>query len=269
MRIVALLALRNEDFYLKRCLEHLNQQGIETCIIDNNSNDGTTAIAREFIGRGVIQIERYPYPGFYDWWGILKLKETLSRATRADWFIHHDVDEIMEAPCQFATIADAIAKVDAEGFNTINFDEFVFVPTSDSESYEGQDYVANMRRYYFFEPTPLRLFRAWKRQPEILLASSGGHNLTFAGQKLYPQNFVLRHYIGLSAAHLRAKYCGRSFSKNEVEERGWHGWRARFRHDMLVLPNPTELKTLSTPPEWDKSDPKTRHLFVRPDSDAP
>src|ERR1700674_1338054 len=125
MRIVALLALRNEAVYLPACLGHLAAEGIETCIIDNGSSDRSRDIAESYRDRGVFKIVEYPYPGFYDWAGLLKLKEQLAATIEADWFIHHDADEIREAPRPWRTLAEGIRAVDRAGWNAINFDEFV------------------------------------------------------------------------------------------------------------------------------------------------
>ena len=98
LRIVALLTVRNEALYLARCLEHLYQQGVESCVIDNESTDDTLAIAQSFLDRGVFRIESQAYNGFFDLTALLKMKERLSQEIDADWFIHHDADEIREAP---------------------------------------------------------------------------------------------------------------------------------------------------------------------------
>jgi glycosyltransferase involved in cell wall biosynthesis len=65
MRIVALLTVRNEGLYMEKCLEHLSSQGIETCVVDNESTDDSVAITKTFLGRGVFRIERQPYGGFF------------------------------------------------------------------------------------------------------------------------------------------------------------------------------------------------------------
>jgi len=64
--VVALLTIRNEALYLEKCLEHLYQQGINTCVIDNNSTDNSLDIAKSFINRGVVQIETLPFEGYFD-----------------------------------------------------------------------------------------------------------------------------------------------------------------------------------------------------------
>jgi len=263
LRVVAILAVRNEGLYLRRCLEHLYQQGIETCVIDNDSTDDTLSIAQSFIGRGVFRIEKMPYEGFFDWTSLLNFKENLAQEIEANWFINHDADEIREAPKPFLTLKDAIKAADRAGYNAINFDEFVFVPSSNFDKYEGTDYVEKMRHYYFFEPTPLRRINAWKKSDCLIdLTSTGGHSVEFDGRNLFPQTFTLRHYIGLSADHLTAKYAERIYSETEIREKGWHKNRSLWKYGKLSLPKIQDLKTISSQSiELDKSSPSMQHLF--------
>lgn len=263
MRIVALLTVRNEALYLERCLEHLFAQGIETCVIDNESTDNTLDIARKYLSRGVFRIETQPYPGYFDLVAQLRLKEKLCREINAAWFIHHDADEIREAPVPFKSLYEGIMKADQEGYNAINFDEFVFLPTADAESFEGSDYVEAMRHYYFFEPAPLRRVNAWKNNGQAVdLVSSGGHRANFDGRKIYPDNFILRHYIALSRAHAIAKYgTERIYSRAEVEQRGWHRARADANIEAMHFPSPGELHHVGDG-RWNKSNSWTIHSFL-------
>jgi len=263
MRIAALLTVRNERLYIKKCLEHLISQGIEICLVDNGSTDGTPAIASGFLGRGLISIEKLPYKGFFALEGILKNEERLADEINADWFIHHDADEIREAPKPYKTLLEGIEAADKQGYNAINFDEFVFLPTNMEESFEGKDYVKGMKYYYFFEPSPLRQIKAWKKiGSNIDLTNSGGHRAYFDGQKIFPNNFILRHYIALSQEHLIKKYSARVFSKREVNDLGWHKARAYFDPDKLFLPKKEQLKTISDEGMWDKTDPWKSHAFL-------
>ena len=264
LRIVALLAIRNEALYLEKCLEHLYQQGVEVCIIDNESTDNSLNIAKSFLGRGVFRIETYSYNGYYDWIGLLRIKEKLASEIEADWFIHHDADEIREAPAHYVNLYQGILAADNEGFNAINFDEFVFIPVDENDKNEDKDFVRRMKYYYFFEPYTFRQVKAWKKTNlPINLVDSGGHSVDFDGRKIFPENFILRHYIGLSASHLNSKYSQRVFSEVEVNERGWHGWRAKFSEHCLSLPAFENLKLYLNNGKWDKTDPKTEHLFVK------
>jgi glycosyltransferase involved in cell wall biosynthesis len=261
--VVALLAIRNEALYLEKCLEHLYQQGINTCVIDNNSTDNSLDIAKSFINRGVIQIENLPFEGYFDLIKQLKIKEKLASEINANWFIHHDADEIREAPIIFANLYQAILAADKSGYDAINFDEFVFIPLDENERNEGKDFVKIMKYYYFFEPYPLRRVNAWKKNSSpVNLVDSGGHSVNFLGRKIFPENFILRHYIALSLRHLDSKYSQRVHHEEEVKL-GWHSWRAKFSEYYLNLPTIQNLKFYAGDSKWDKTDIKTEHQFIK------
>jgi glycosyltransferase involved in cell wall biosynthesis len=262
MRIVALMTVRNEALYLRRCLAHLVGQGLDVCVIDNDSTDGSADIAREFADRGVI-LERYPYPGYFDLRGILQNEELLAQTLDADWFMHCDADEIREPCPPFTTLREGIEAADRAGFNAINFDEFLFFPTSIEERHEGTDYVARMLRYYYFAPYANRQVKLWKRSgTRVDLASTGGHTVAFEGRNIYPVSFILRHYVALSHAHAVDKYMRqRTYSQQEVTELRWHGARARIRDASdIVLPPLDRMHTL-VGHHFDRSRPEPRHLF--------
>lgn len=264
LRIVALLTVRNEERFLRRCVQHLAEQGVEVFITDNGSTDRTLKIAQDLVGHGVIQIESVPFRGIYAWTELLQNKERLAADINADWFLHHDADEIREAALPFRTLRQGIEAADLQGYNAINFDEFVFLPSDEEEEgYEGTDYVETMQYYYFFEPHPLRQIKAWKKLPGVAarLTDSGGHEAEFPGRRLFPMPFILRHYIALSKAHVIAKYAGRVYSKAGAE-RGWHGARRTFSPEELHLPARDRLKRRGTPGVWDKSDPWHDHEFL-------
>ena len=259
-RVVALLGVRNEGIYLERCIRHLISQEIDVCIIDNDSTDESLEIGRSFLGRGVLAVHRYPYPGYYDWRGILRYKESLSYDIDADWFIHHDGDEIREAPGHYRDLKEAIRDVDRQGFNAINFNEFVFVPTDEREFFEGKDYVKEMKYYYFFQPVARHRVNAWKKIKPVDLAGSGGHSADFENRRLFPQAFILRHYLALSRNHLIAKYVGRVFSPEELRD-GWHKKRAGFTPDRIRIPRKEELHLYREDRIWDITSPRAGHFF--------
>lgn len=177
--------------------------------------------------------------------------------------MHYDADEIREAPAPYRTLREGIEAVHRAGYNAINFDEFVFLPTSDNEAYEGTDYVDTMRYYYFFEPSPLRQIKAWKKTPKMTgLVESGGHGVKFEGRRIFPVNFIMRHYVVLSAAHAIAKYTKeRVYSRQEVEEKGWHGPRSTFTSEKLKFPERRMLKCIDSG-AWDRSAPWKTHTFL-------
>jgi len=264
MRIVALLGIRNEALYLEKCLTHLHRNGIQVCVIDNDSTDDSLAIARKFAPDCVIGIERVPFQGVYDWVAILRKKEELTGIIPADWFIHHDGDEIRSSATPDITLSQAIDAVDRQGYNAINFDEFVFLPMAEEQKgFEGVDYVTAMQYYYYFLPSATHRVNAWKNMGQpVDLVSSGGHQARFEGQNICPDNLVLRHYIGLSRDHLIRKYTGRIYSQKEVTERKWHGKRASFKAGDLRLPSREMMKKMRQNGKWDRSEPLTQHYFL-------
>lgn len=261
---MALLTCRNESLYIERCLIHLWKQGVETCLIDNESTDNTVKLAKQFQKKGLLRIETQSYNGHFDLVEQLQLKEELVKEIDANWFIHYDTDEIKEAPCPFNTLREGIEDADKKGYNAINFDEFVFLPTSDTDNFENTDYVKDMEYYYFFEPYPLRRINAWKNQNiNIDLVNSGGHQVSFDGIKIYPENFILRHYIVLSKNHAIDKYyTSRVFSQKEHKERGWHGARMTFTPDKLKFPEKELLKKIGEKGRWDTSEIWKNHTFM-------
>ncbi|MEW6323750.1 MAG: sulfotransferase [Nitrospirota bacterium] len=260
MNIVALLSVYNEEPYLARCLRHLHEQGIGAYVIDNGSTDRSPAIIRSFLNRGVVGTEVQPRAGIFELESLLRREEELAAELGADWYMHHDADEIREAPSPYRTLREGIQAADAAGYNAVNFDEFVFTPTGSDENYEHDRFPEEMEWYYFFRPRRHYRLNAWKNFGQrVDLRSSGGHCVKFEGQRVYPQDFILRHYMMLSRAHAIRKYCGRVYSEAERMERNWHNARAGLQPDQIHFPPKSRLRRISHDRVWDRSDPWTRH----------
>lgn len=263
MRVIALLATYNEERFIVACLEHLVRQGVEVYIIDNESEDGTVALARQFIGRGVVGIETFPRGGVFRLQKILERTEQLAAELEADWFMHADTDEIRLAPMSGQTLAEAFAEAGRQGFNAVNFTEFTFVPTRQSPDHDHPDYLRTMRWYYPFLPSFPHQLKAWKKQPgPVELAWSGGHLVRFPGLRMCPTSFPMRHYLFLSAAHAARKYVKRTYDPGELS-RGWHRARASLRAETIVLQDEAELRLFVSDDALDASHPLKRHpLFA-------
>jgi len=138
-RVIALMSSFNEEDIISQVIGHLVRNGVEVYLIDNRSTDQTVQEASQWLGRGLIAIEEFPknshnsdgsYDG-YDWAGILHRKEELTGEIRADWFIHHDADEIRECPWPGLTLKEAIRWVDTLGYNCVDSRVFDFPPIDD------------------------------------------------------------------------------------------------------------------------------------------
>ncbi len=262
MRVVAILASYNAERFIAGCLEHLFRQGIEAYLIDNCSTDQTVAIATLYLNRGLIGIETFPRAGVYSLRPILERKEQLAATLDADWFMQVDPDEIRLPPRSDSTLAQALAQVDAQGYNAVNFLEFTFIPTREAPDHDHPDFQQTMRWYYPFLPTPLHRQTAWKRQSSpVELAWSGGHQVRFPGLRMYPESFRMRHYLFVSVPHAIRKYVNKSYNPAEVQA-GWHGWRVKLKPEMIKLPLQAELRTYLSDDQLDPSNPRTQHYLA-------
>ena len=264
MRALALIAAYNEERFIATCLEHLISQGVEAYLCDNDSTDGTVAIAERYLGSGLRGIERLPRDGTFRWRQILRRKEELASELEADWFLHLDPDEIPLGPRPGQTLAEALAEADAEGYNAVDFAEFTFVPTREEPNHDHRDFRRTMRWYYPFAPAEHHRVIAWKRQEQPFdLASSGGHLIDFSERRISPLPFRLLHYLFLSREHAIGKYVSKIYDPKEVRE-GWHGWRATLSAGEVRLPSQTEMRTAVSDDDLDPSSPRTSHWLHWP-----
>lgn len=263
VRIVSLLATHNEERFIEPCLEHLTGQGLDVYLIDNQSTDRTVERARRYAGRGLVGAEVMPRTDLYSWNPILARKEELAAELEADWFMHVDADEIRLAPAPWSTLAEALAEVDRQGYNAVEFQEFTFVPTREDPDHDHPGFQETMRRYYPYLPRSPNQLKAWKRQgSRVDLVSSGGHLVDFPGLRMCPEPFPMRHYLFLSVEHAVRKYVERQYDPAEVDG-GLHRARSALRAEAIALQPENELRPYVSDELLDATEPLTRHpLFA-------
>jgi hypothetical protein len=265
VRVVAVLAVRNEERFLAACLENLFRQGVQVYLCDNQSDDRTLEIAERYRGRGLIGVETIRYDGVFHWQRLLRRKEELFQTLDADWLMHVDADEIHLPPRSHPTLAYALADADAGGYDAVEFSEFTFIPTHEAPDHDHPDFQRTLRTYYPFKPRSPHCVRALKkRDGPMEIAWSGGHHVRFASEaKLYPRPFLMRHYQFLSTAHAVSKYTSRRYDDDEVRARGWHGWRPLLRAEQIQLPSASDLRASVADDDLDSSEPWTGHWLER------
>jgi glycosyltransferase involved in cell wall biosynthesis len=266
LRIAAIVCVRNEAVHIARCISDLLDDGIEVVLIDHSSEDRTVEIARQYLGRGLLAIEKLPWLGYFSLRQQLSRKKAIIDNLTHDWVLHVDADEWLRPANPELTLTEAIGQVDRAGFTCVNFEEMVFVPWSD-EDFIGEDYSRQMTDYYFFEPVCERLMRAWRRDIDADIISGGGHLLFSTDLKVYPQNFINRHYIMLSREHGRYKYASRRFDALELAM-GWHCNRVDICGSDLILKPSPHLRRLDRwdSANFDRSEPATTHFWEWPNS---
>lgn len=228
-RVVAILSAYNEEDIIGPVLAHLIENGIEVYFLDNDSTDGTVQEAERWVGRGVIRIEQFPADrsgggSAFDWGAILRRKEDLANELSADWFIHHDADEIRESPWPGVSLRDALRWVDRLGYNCIDF-RVVNFPPIDNGFRRGDD----PRTYFRYWEQPGEFdeiqIKAWKKgSPPISLFPFGGHEVRFRDRRVFPIRFLLRHYPIRSQQHGERKVFAERKARFLGAERakGWH-----------------------------------------------
>jgi hypothetical protein len=231
-RVVAIIAAYNEGDVIGQVVGDLIEQGVYVYLLDHCSTDDTVAHAETHLGRGLLRIERFP-PGdselagateAFSWEAILRRKEVLATELEAEWFIHHDADELRESPWAHLNLRDAIRAVDRFGYNAIDFELFDFWPTNEGFR-SGDDFRQTFRHYAPGEPFNKVQIKCWKKTPDrVDLASSGGHEARFPDRRVFPVRFVLRHYPIRGQAHGELKVFQDRLPRFVTAERsrGWH-----------------------------------------------
>jgi glycosyltransferase involved in cell wall biosynthesis len=229
LSVVALIAAYNEADVIEQVVRDLIANGVSVYLVDDGSTDDTARLVEPLVGRGVVAIERLaPPPGGADahkfaWERLLRRKSQLAADLDADWFIHHDADEFRESPWAGVSLQDAIRRVDALGYNAIDFVDLDFWPTHDGFD-AGTDVRAAFPWYSDAASYDRVQIRCWKKAPHVDLASSGGHDVKFENRRVFPIRFISRHYPIRGQAHGERKVFAERrprFSSGE-RARKWH-----------------------------------------------
>ena len=257
--ITAIISVYDDEVYLSRCFKNMEDCGVEAIVVDNDCLPGTREIVEANVGGVVREVVRHPREGTFDWSGILRHKEEIANSRNSDWMMLWDTDEFRQAPDGADDFRTAIRAADEAGYTTVNFDEFVFVPVTESEEHRGTDYVAGLETYYYFAPRPQHRANAWRKPGgNVALMKGAGHTVAFGGQRVSPDHFAMRHFLFLSHAHGMQKYLGRSYS-DEDQTKGWSSERRNTTVETFRLPDPTTMKRKSAGVAWDRSDRRAQH----------
>lgn len=260
-RIVAILPAYNEEDVIASVIRDYLEDGVEVYLIDNCSTDGTVEVASEFLGQGLLRIERFPDDAGgserakkeYMWGEILRRNESLAAELGADWYIRADADEFREGPWPGLSHDDAITLVDALGYNAVQSRVLEFRPTDDSFP-SGGDPREHIPYYERCDVSNSLWVKAWRQPPagvHVDIAKTGGHEAGFRGRRVFPVHFISRHYPMRTSEHARRKIFKERLNRYPAEERamGWHvHWDELAASDSSFLWDPAELV------RWDRSE---------------
>ena len=230
LRIVAIIAAFNEADIIGQTVRHLIEQGIFVHLIDDGSTDCTDVALAPFLASGLLSVERSAFgskagggPGVFEWARLLSRKEQLSRELEGDWFLHYDADEFRESPWGHLDLRHGIELVDRLGYNAIDFAVLNFWPTDADVDAQG-DVQRALRHWDAAARFDRVQVKCWKKTAAIDLVTSGGHDASFDGRRVFPIRFLARHYPIRSQAHGQRKVFDERKPRFAQEERarGWH-----------------------------------------------
>jgi GT2 family glycosyltransferase len=229
--VLAIVTTFNEADIVAGLLDRLVAGGLRVHVIDNWSSDGTAELVAERAARshGRISHERFPraHPSpHFELETLLRRVEEVAEASGATWVVHHDADEIREAPWRRIPLRQALFALDQWGFSVADHTVANFVPVDDTW-HAGLD-VADHFRYLELGSAPGHFLqeKAWKRPGDghVEIASSGGHEANLAGKRVFPYKFLTRHYPIRSQSHGQRKILVERRARFSPAERrrGWH-----------------------------------------------
>jgi len=240
--VTAFMCVFNEADILPSTLKHLIEQGVDVHVIDNWSTDGSDKIAQQF---PLVGFERFPAEGNSDvfrWSLLLRRVEALAGASKAQWCIHHDADEVRRSSRPDEYLLHALRRMDGEGYNAADHRVFCFHPVD--ELYAG-DPEAHFR-HYSEDGVDSRLphIKAWKNQGVVSLASSGGHEARFANRRVSPEPLILKHYPIRSSKQGARKVLTERMPRFDPVERAmrWHVQYDRLAQTQAWVRDPRTLR---------------------------
>ena len=227
IRVLAIMTAYNEGDIIEHTIRALISQGIDVYLIDKWSTDDTYQKASQFLDQGLIGIEQFPSSGpsqYYHWGELLKRVDALAMSMPHDWIIHHDADEIRYGPWPEVNLRDSLQMIDSLGYTAADHCLLNFQPIDNGYSSD----ISPEPYFKFFEfgkSVDSPQVKAWKNQFSLVhLDQFGGHSVRFPSLKVFPFQFIIKHYRIRSDDHGRKKVFQDRKSRWDPEERskGWH-----------------------------------------------
>lgn len=221
MKIIAYMPVHNEVDVLPWVLAHMHEQGIRVHALDGWSTDGSYELL-QCAGAGVT-VERSPAErddGIWNCRRTLARIEQLAAESDADWCYLSDADEFRRTLRPDETLAEGIARIDAQGFNVIDHIVFAFFCTDGNWRGNPETYF----RYYNRTDMICRIpqEKAWKNLGRVNLVDRGGHVVKFPGKNVAPEKFIMKHYPFRTPTQARMKLATRLARRCHEEHRdGW------------------------------------------------
>lgn len=239
-KVCAFMSLFNEEDIIEETVRKLIESGVDIFILDNGCTDGTIEKIQKFVGKGIVDILYFTSEEngkkVFKLEDILEQFEIASLKLDHEWFLISDADEIKYSPWHDVSLSDGIGRVDAMGYNLINFKLYDFRPVNEkSESIELEK-----RLVYYSHPgqTASVQMKCWKKTDIFDIKSFGGHIVTIPHARLFPVKFINKHYPIRNIQHGIKKIIderAQRYSSSELKK-GWHS-----HYSAIDLENTSEM----------------------------
>lgn len=195
--LIGFICCYNEADIIEEVLRFYKRARVPVVFIDNGSNDGTAEIARRHVGGEVLEYLRHETEE-YDLKELLDLCLARSERYAPQWIMHIDADHLYEPGPGYVSFHEQVKDAERRMCNVIDFDEYVFLPTTADGPGEPQVYE-RMKHYAFRglveanlpnELGPfLRQPRMYRHQAGMNISDDGGHTI------FYPNDLMRAHPV--------------------------------------------------------------------------
>jgi len=189
MKLVAILRVKNEILYIRKCLKRLSELVDEIIVLDNGSTDGTLEVYNDF--PKLIQLLQTE--GFDEGRDKIMLLEA-AKERQPDWILWLDGDEVFEK----SLTRDDLNKYMNSSANKISFRLINFWMNEQDVRYGGSYFL------YSIYPRP----RMWRNTEGSFFLDKKIHNGEIQGisGKEYLSPFRILHYGYVNKEKVERKY---------------------------------------------------------------
>jgi FkbM family methyltransferase len=247
-RPLALMATYNDLDIAVQTVSRLLDDGCDVYLRDNWSTDGTYEQMLEVAKRRRgLTVGRFPESGpipYHDYLGLLGWKEEIASRHPGRWILSVDSDEIRCSPWTDVSFRGGLYIADLMGFNAVDLTVLNF-QAIDNRFEAGMDPEHSLPYFEFGRLSAHFLqIKTWRQGGErVNLSESGGHEVRFAGRRVFPYKSILKHYPLRSTTQARRKVFQERKPRYAPETRakGWQIQYDRYRPEDAFLRAPEEL----------------------------
>jgi len=231
-RPLALMQTYNDIDIAPQTINELLDDGFETVVRDNWSTDGTfEALSLIERARPGLSLSRFPEQGpsrYHEYLGLLRWKEEEAARHPGRWIASVDSDEIRRSPWPDVSFRGGLYICERMGFNAADLTVLNFRPVRDGFS-RGDNPESTLPHFEFgLLSAYFQQIKTWRQGGErIDLTDLGGHEARFAGRRIFPYKFLLKHYPLRTPAQARRKVFAERLPRYAPETRS-RGWQVQY-----------------------------------------